>query len=133
MKPAPLPLSQLRARAVRGLTAAAVHLTKRLKEVLSNPAPRRRVTARSGALSGSVYHRAATPATPGAPPRKLTGRLRASVSWEVDSQALRARVGTNVIYGAVHELGNHPWLVPTFNTERSALLALVAGAMARPA
>jgi phage gpG-like protein len=123
----------MRARAVRGLTAAAVHLTKRLKEVLSSPAPRTRVTARSGALAGSVYYRATSPATPGAPPRKLTGRLRASVSYLVDAAGLRARVGTNVIDGAVHEHGNHPWLLPTLAAERSALLQLVARSMATPA
>lgn len=53
---------------------------------------------------------------PGEPPRKQTGRLRASVTYEVDPQALAARVGTNVKYGKYLELGTkrgiapRPWL-----------------------
>jgi hypothetical protein len=122
----PLNIEQLRQRAVRGLTAAAVELQKRLKIVLSTPAPRTRVTSRAG----SVYYRATTPATPGAPPRKLTGRGRASVSYRVDAATLRATVGTNVLYMGVHERGNHPWLAVTFNAALPHLQALVARAMA---
>jgi phage gpG-like protein len=105
----------LRRRALRGLTAAAVELQKQLKVVLSVPAPRTRVISRSG----SVYYRATTPAIPGAPPRKLTGRLRASISFKIDAANLRATVGTNVIYGGRHERGNHPWrAVPTSRSAR---------------
>lgn len=125
MKPTPLNMDQLRARAVRGLTAAAVHLAGAAKETLSEPAPRERLLSRAG----SVYYRATTPATPGVPPRKLTGRLRSSVSWTVDKATLRATVGTNSVYGGVHEAGNHPWLLPTFQRLRPALEALIARAM----
>lgn len=53
---------------------------------------------------------------PGEPPRKQTGRLRASVTYEVDEAGMNARVGTNVKYGRYLELGTkrgiapRPWL-----------------------
>lgn len=83
----------------RGLTAAAIHLSTRVKEIVSVPAPRVRViSGRRSRNPGQVGYRAATPATPGAPPRKLTGRLRASIAYEVSPGGRVARVGTNVIY-----------------------------------
>lgn len=60
----------------RGLYAAGLFYMGRVKELLSVPAPRRLVKSRSGVS----YYVATTPATPGAPPRKLSGRLRASGS-----------------------------------------------------
>src|SRR4051812_1245627 len=78
----------------RGLLAGAIFLTARVKEVLSVPAPRRRVLARSGAY----YYRATTPATPGAPPRKLSGRLRASADYQLLPGGTEARVGSPVVY-----------------------------------
>ena len=52
-------------------------------------------------------------ATKGAPPRKLSGRLRSSVSWEIDKDRLVAKVGTNVVYGRALEYRNHEWLLKT--------------------
>lgn len=49
---------------------------------------------------------------PGEPPRKQTGRLRASVTHEVDEEGLEARVGTNVDYGKHLELGTKRGLLP---------------------
>lgn len=51
-----------------------------------------------------------SPATPGAPPRKLSGRGRASVAREIDRTLLAGRVGTNVDYMGRHEYTGHPWL-----------------------
>lgn len=63
-------------------------------------------------LSGRVYYQATTPASPGAPPRKLSGDLRRSINWEMRGEA-KARVGTWIIYGSVHELVNgHAFLIP---------------------
>lgn len=55
-------------------------------------------------------HYEPSPATPGAPPRKLSGRGRASVTREIDREKLVGRVGTNVPYMGRHEYTGHPWL-----------------------
>jgi phage gpG-like protein len=54
---------------------------------------------------GKVTH-----APKGEPPYKQTGRLRASITFEVDEDAEMGRVGTNVEYGLIHELMDHPFL-----------------------
>lgn len=105
-----------------GLKAAAIFFSGRVKELISVPAPRVRVHGKRGASAGIIYYRATTKATPGAPPRKLSGRLRTSVTWEMRQAALQvggvmagaeeARVGTNVVYGRTHEEGDHQFLGP---------------------
>ncbi|HXD88526.1 MAG TPA: hypothetical protein VN641_18700 [Urbifossiella sp.] len=112
-------IARLQAEAKQRLAKAASHLANQLKEVLSVPAPRVKKRGRQA--------RAATPAIPGAPPRKLTGRLRASIAWVVSADGMTATVGTNVIYGAVHEHGLHPWLMVTFQRERAAIDAILNG------
>lgn len=74
------------------------------------------------------------PSKPGEPPHVQTGRLRASVAYEVEGKV--ARIGTNVIYGRHLELGTskmapRPWLrrmlaemTPTF---RAILTAPIKG------
>lgn len=116
-------------RAGRGVASASYFLQARLKEVLSVPAPRKRVRS----ASGVVYYRATTPALPGAPPRKLSGRLRASIAVEMvsTSDGLVGRIGTNVFYGRVHEEGLHQWLVPTMRKYRSAIYRIVIGEIRR--
>jgi len=87
----------------RGLKAAAIFLTGRVKESLSVPAPRVRV-----ALPGRPEFYAATaPNTPGAPARKLSGRLRQTITYEVKEGLTEsaARVGTNLVYSRAVELG----------------------------
>jgi phage gpG-like protein len=54
----------------------------------------------------------ANPSAPGEPPRKQTGRLRASVTYEVEEASLTARVGTNVEYGKYLELGTKKGIAP---------------------
>src|SRR4051812_1421314 len=66
----------------RGLLAAGTMLSSRIKEKISVPAPRRRVIAGPNSTvrpPGTPYSVATTPATPGAPPRKVNGWLRARV------------------------------------------------------
>ena len=48
-------------------------------------------------------------------PRMVTGHLRRNVQMEMDRSELRARVGTNVLYGKFLELGTRkmarrPWM-----------------------
>lgn len=60
-----------------------------------------------------------TPSRPGEPPHVDTGRLRASITHEIDRSFFNiiGRVGTNVDYGRDLELGTskmlpRPWLRP---------------------
>lgn len=99
-------IERLQKSLVRGLKKGCIHMTNETKKLISVPAPRRRVVARDG----SIYWRATTPATPGAPPRKLSGNLRRSVTYTVDENEFIGRIGTNVNYGRFLEYRNHPWL-----------------------
>lgn len=113
-----------------GLNAARLFLVARLKETLSVPAPRRLVHTPLGS-----YYVATTRATPLAPPRKLSGRARNSITSEMQGRWV-AVVGTNVVsdpfrsrsskypkgfpYMKYHELfsmgkraGRHKWIEPT--------------------
>ena len=82
----------------RRLSRAAIEVSRHAKEIVSVAGPR--------------------PSRPGQPPHKQTGRLRASIAWEMVGDD-KARVGTNVKYGRYLELGTRrmavrPWLVRSF-------------------
>lgn len=83
--------AKIQALAGRGLQAATIHLSNRVKQALSVAAPRRRT------LSGRYV--ATEPASPGAPPRKLSGQLRRSIAWQMYKLNTVGRVGTNLVYG----------------------------------
>jgi hypothetical protein len=99
----------------KGLNAARIFLSSRVKETLSVPAPRRRVKS----LSGEISYVATTPAQIGAPPRKLSGRLRSSVNSAMISDRLAyvgvsARSVKGFNYPRYHEeSGKHPFLLVT--------------------
>jgi len=88
---------------VRVLTRAAITVRRRAAELLSVSGTGRV----KGKQTGPVVR-----SQPGEPPRKQTGRLRASVTHEVDAATLTARVGTNVEYGKHLELGTKRGLAP---------------------
>lgn len=80
---------------IRWLNAAVVVVQNHAKKLISVPGPE--------------------PSSPGEPPHKQTGRLRASVGSEVIPNDLTGRVGTNLEYGKCLELGTsrmaaRPWL-----------------------
>jgi phage gpG-like protein len=107
----------------RGLEAAAIFLAQRTKELISVPAPRVRIFGQRGNVEGVKYYRAKTKATPGAPPRKLSGVLHASITWEkkADSGEIVARVGTNVEYARRLEYEGHSYLHPALTRWRDRL------------
>ena len=79
--------------AKKKMTAAAIMVVNHAKMLLSIPYP--------------------PPSTPGESPHRRIGRLRASITWEMHGRI--ARVGTNVKYGRILELGSskmaaRPWL-----------------------
>jgi hypothetical protein len=96
---------------VRFVTWCAIKTANQAKELLS-VAGTGKV---KGKQTGPVVH-----SQPGEPPRKQTGRGRASVTYEVDQATATARVGTNVDYMAHQERGTkrglapRPWLRPAF-------------------
>ncbi len=129
------------AKANKGLLAMAYEYQGLVRRTLSVPAPRRRVVAGPYAGSdlryysgtprrpGDIYYVATTRATPGAPPRKLSGHLRRSIA--VDASRFNGpenviRVGTNVPYGKTLEEGTHKYLWPTLTANLQSL-QIVAG------
>lgn len=97
----------------RNLERAAITLKNAVKEVISEPS-----------------NKGTTPSAPGEPPHKDTGRLRASISHEVDKDAMAARVGTNVVYGKFLEIGTRkmaarPYLRPTYERLKPELAKIL--------
>ncbi len=113
-------IARMNAEVARRLTRCAAYFAKELKVVLSVPAPRR--------ISRTGRPYAATPAIPGAPPRKLTGRGRASIAWVLAPDKRSSAVGTNVIYMRVHETYDHKYVAPTLRRVRVRLEEILRGA-----
>ena len=115
---------QIERAAGRGVQAAAIFLVARVKEILSVPAPRRIAWHQSKGVFVRSYQ-AKTRATPGAPPRKLSGKLRASINYAMEGP-MRARVGTRIKYARPLELRmNHQFLRPTAVKFRRVLLRIM--------
>lgn len=91
-----------------GLHAAGRFLADKVREILNVAAPLKSVQSKKG----PSYLRAATKATKGAPPRRVTGSLYRSVAYKVDTAARAVRV-TVADPGEALEEGGHPFLAPT--------------------
>lgn len=107
--------SQLAKSNAQRLTRACIYLANKVKENISEPS-----------------NHGDTPSAPGEPPHKDTGRLRSSISYEVDAQEMKGRVGTNVTYGKFLELGTEslaarPFLRSTLAEETSAIQDILKG------
>lgn len=126
--------TQLNRNIGKGLNAARIFLTARIREEVSVPAPRKKYLDRSGNIS----YRATTKATRGAPPRKVTGRLRSGISSVMIGTrraviGVKARSEKGFDYPKYHELkgmgknsGQHPFLAPTVRKYKREL-ALIVG------
>jgi hypothetical protein len=122
---------QVQRRAGAGVGAAAVFLAARIKETVSVPAPRKRVVNRVG----DIRYVATQRAIPGAPPRKLSNKLRQSVTYElpgvIDKLRARAVVGVKARskngfnYPKHLEKRGHPFMAPTIRKYRRDLVAIV--------
>lgn len=135
--------SQVKRATSKGLGAASIFLVSRVKETLNVSAPKIRVVGKSGMLAGITYYKALTPATAGAPPRKLSGALQKSLVSEnrgdntvvigTTARSLPSRKYTRGInYGKFHEIkgrgkksGEHPFVVPTVEKYKKELVAIV--------
>jgi len=96
-------IKHVRGRAMLFLERAALAVESRAKELLS--------IAGTGRVEGK-QHGPVERSKPGEPPRKQTGRLRGSVTHEIDEETMTARVGTNVDYGKHLELGTKKGILP---------------------
>lgn len=122
-------MEEARRVAAKRVRNACIECVKDLKLIVGVPAPRK-----VSKKSGRIY--AKTKATPGAPPRKLTGRGRASISYRVEDENGEpvGRVGTNVVYMPVHELGTkarpgglHKFVEPTMARNGVKYRRILAG------
>ena len=93
----------------RRLDAVGTVLRNHIREMISTPS--RKVTYETKRRKG-VYRqvkklgkRGSGRSEPGNPPHKDYGKLRASISYEVDKAKLVVRVGTPLQYGKFLELG----------------------------
>lgn len=129
---------QVQRRAATGVQAAAVFLAARLKEVLSVPAPRKRVQDRAG----NFYYRATTRAIRGAPPRKLSGKMRQGVTYTIaapinlgkkvamaSTVGLKARSPKGFNYPRALEHRGHPYFWKTVQRWRPSLAVIVGRAI----
>jgi hypothetical protein len=111
---------QFAGRVEAGLKAAGVFLAAKTREILSAPAPK----ARAKTLSGAAHFRAATRATPGAPPRLLTGRLRGSVTWAMRNDRRGVVLSSNVRYAGILERRGHRFLSLALKRHAKEAMAL---------
>lgn len=105
-------------KALRILSRAAMTCSRRAKELLSVQGTVKldsfgKMTRNKKGQFKRQY--GSNPSAPGEPPHKQTGRLRMSVTHEIDEANATARVGTNIKYGLYLELGTkkmaaRPWL-----------------------
>ena len=116
-------LERVQQAALKCVVRACIACVNDLKVTVSVPAPRRMAKR-----SGRIY--AATKATPGAPPRKLTGRGRAAIAYRIDKAELTGYVGNNVVYMPYWEFHNHAWVKPTMDRNREKYQRLLAGGSA---
>jgi hypothetical protein len=130
------------AKAGKGVTSASYFYRGRLTELISVLAPTRKVyraqyeLRTSGGITRYVRGKdliikvATTRATPGAPPRRVTGRLRASITVRIEKTDTETTgiIGTNVIYAKRLEFGGHPYFRPTMEAQKTNLTTIVAGA-----
>lgn len=127
--------------ASKGLVAVRPFIVARVKEALSVPAPRKRHKD----AEGNICYKATTRALPGAPPRKLSSRLRTSMVGLLSNENKTLTIGTNARgnptkkftkgfnYPRFHELGGegslgggkHPFLVPTVRKWKKQIAEIV--------
>ncbi len=120
--------SQIEQGVGEGVHTAVIFLAARTRETLSVPAPRKAIRAAAvGRKKGAILgYRAATRATPGAPPRKLSGRLRASTTARMINR-FKGEVGVSAFYGKFLERRDHKFLWPTYEKHKADVRRIVGG------
>lgn len=117
---------EARQKAARGAEAGCRFLAGIFREVLNVQAPRRRVKG------NGAYFAATEPATPGAPPRKVSGDLQRSTQVQVIPAEPGQDGGAQIVcnaYGRILEDKGHPWIEPTLDRFQQELEIVVGAAM----
>lgn len=133
--------SQLKRAANKGTEAAVRFLVARVKEAVSVPAPKKLVrgTPVPGKRLGPIVgYRVTQPATSGAPPRLVSGKLRSGVTHKMltptvgivgvtTRSAPSKRYPGGFNYPKHLEETDHPYLVPTAKKYRRELKLIAYG------
>jgi HK97 gp10 family phage protein len=136
----------LQSELTRRLTASAMLVTRHAKELVGKEGTG--VRSKGGGVEPSQPRNkkklkyGAFPSSPGEPPRKQTGRLQGSITWELSrrglfGRGLMARVGTNVDYGRYLELGTRrmrprPWLKRSLDAVKPQIKMILSRPMRGP-
>lgn len=120
-------IKDVQAELAKRLERAAIHLANAIKMKLNRSQPYH-ITNSSG---GRHYH-GEDPSKPGEPPKKVTGFLQRSITYAMERDRQAARVGTNLEYGAVLELGGvnvapRPYLRSTLIEESERINQILGG------
>lgn len=116
-------LARLRAGYTKGVQKAVILSAQSVRTAAIR-------SIQKGGGSGSSH----TPSAPGQPPNTDTGRLVASIFAEPEGDGLRAKVGTDVAYGAHLEFGTQkmaarPWLQRALDGKREIIVKRIRTAL----
>ena len=119
----PEALKKIQNESVQRLEGACMFIRGKARQNISRAQPSRLYHTKAG----MSYRVGLSPSEPGEYPKKLSGRLRLSVTYEVNDVTMEARVGTNVPWGLWLEMGTRtmlprPWLLPTIIFNNVALV-----------
>lgn len=112
----------LKAKILRRMDAVAAEFELDLKKMVSVQAKRAR--SRTGQFRSAVER-----ATPGAPPRRITGRGLTSIKVRAEDTGNLSidLIAEMLKYMKIHEYRNHPWFYRTFNENRRKYIAILKG------
>jgi hypothetical protein len=108
----------MESRQLRALELMAIDYAGEVKRVISKPGPMKTPPTKAQAARLEAAGETRRPSLPGEPPRKRTGKLRASIAHAPREGGRIQRIGTPLRYGRDLELGNsrmkpRPYLRPT--------------------
>lgn len=118
---------EIEAGVKKNISAASIYLASVIKADISQTGTLRYASGK-GRKQKTVKN--FTHSAPGNPPYKQTGRLRASIAWEL--RGVTGRVGSNVRYARFLELGTRkmaarPFFVTNMRKHHATLVRILTG------